>query len=180
MDRSFSDALASWTAFFALAGGASATLLGLLFVAVSLRLEIFHRREVEDVRLFAAFTLWTFLFAGAIAGLVLAPHEEPERLAAILFPLTLAGFVVMARMAVVWRRLNPGQPDPSHFDTWEGPAILASMSLSHVGLLIVVLFLTTGNPDALGLLAVIEGWLLGMGTAAAWIMLSHAGTGEKN
>jgi hypothetical protein len=42
MDNTFSQALSEWTAFYALMGGAAATLLGLLFVAVSVRLNIFH------------------------------------------------------------------------------------------------------------------------------------------
>ena len=46
MNGAFADALDQWTTYFALMGGAAATLLGLLFVAVSLRLNIFHRREV--------------------------------------------------------------------------------------------------------------------------------------
>jgi hypothetical protein len=68
MDDAFSQALADWTAFYALMGGAAATLLGLLFVAVSVRLNIFHQREVADVRDFAAFTFGTFLVAIAVAG----------------------------------------------------------------------------------------------------------------
>lgn len=177
MDRSFAQALDGWTAYFALAGGAAATLLGLLFVAVSLRLDIFQRRDVEDVRLVAVFTLWTFLFAAAIAGLVLAPHEEPERMALILLPLAVAGFLVVARIVIVWRRLNlepPNQPQVDAPKRWHGLAFLAAMILAHVGLFGVVVLLASGNPDALGLLAVIEAWLLGMGTVAAWIMLSHA------
>jgi hypothetical protein len=71
MDDAFSQALAEWTAFYALMGGAAATLLGLLFVAVSVRLNIFHQREVADVRDFAAFTFGTFLVAIAVAGFAL-------------------------------------------------------------------------------------------------------------
>lgn len=180
MDRTFAQALDGWTAYFALAGGAAATLLGLLFVAVSLRLDIFHRREVEDVRLVAVFTLWTFLFAVAIAGLVLAPHEEPERMALILLPLTVAGMLVVASIVLVWRRLNVGSPDPRPDDPpkrWHDLALLAAMTLAHVGLVGVVILLASDHPDALGLLAVVEAWLIGMGTVAAWILLSHAQPG---
>lgn len=177
MDRSFSQALDAWTAYFALGGGAAATLLGLLFVAVSLRLDIFHRREVEDVRLVAAFTLWTFLFAVAIAGLVLAPHEEPERMALILLPLTVAGFLVVVRIGMVWRRLNAGSPNPPQDGIpkhWHDLALLVAMVLTHVGLVGVVVLLAFGNLDALSLLALVEALLIGTGTVAAWIMLSHA------
>ena len=85
MNDTFSQALAEWTAYYALMGGAAATLLGLLFVAVSVRLSIFHQREVADVRDFAAFTFGTFLVAIAVAGLALAPHTHPFTLAVSLF-----------------------------------------------------------------------------------------------
>ena len=81
MDDAFSQSLADWTAFYALMGGAAATLLGLLFVALSVRLNIFHQREVADVRDFAAFTFGTFLVAIAVAGLAIAPHAHRSTLA---------------------------------------------------------------------------------------------------
>jgi hypothetical protein len=81
MDNAFSQALAEWTASYALMGGAAATLLGLLFVAVSVRLNIFHQHEVADVRDFAEFTFGTFLVAIAVAGFAIAPHAHRFSLA---------------------------------------------------------------------------------------------------
>jgi hypothetical protein len=49
------------------------------------------------------------------------------------------------------------------------------MSGPYVGLIAVVVLLWRSHPAALGWLAVVEGWLLVMGTVAAWVMLSHAG-----
>ena len=92
MDDAFSQALAEWTAFYALMGGAAATLLGLLFVAVSVRLNIFHQREVADVRDFAAFTFGTFLVAIAVAGFAIAPHAHRFSLALSLLLVSIAAF----------------------------------------------------------------------------------------
>ena len=52
---------------------------------------------------------------------------------------------------------------------------MLSMSGPYAGLIAVVALLWGSHPDALGWLAVVEGWLLVMGTVAAWVMLSHAG-----
>ena len=49
------------------------------------------------------------------------------------------------------------------------------LSPPYIGLIAVVVLLWRSHPDALGLLAFVEGWLLVMGTVAAWVMLSHAG-----
>jgi hypothetical protein len=179
MDDAFSLALAEWTAYFALMGGAAATLLGLLFVAVSVRLNIFHQREVADVRDFAGFTFGTFLVAIAVAGLAIAPHVHSFTLALSLLRVGIAAFFAIAVVARLWIRLNdpatgsrPGYT-PAIRRGW---VYLLGMSGPYLGLIAVVALLWRSHPSALGWLAVVEGWLLVMGTVAAWVMLSHAGS----
>jgi hypothetical protein len=178
MDAAFSQALADWTAFYALMGGAAATLLGLLFVAISLRLNIFHQRQVADVRDFAAFTFGTFLIAIAVAGLAIAPHAHRFSLALSLLLVSIAAFVAIAWIARLWIRLNRPASDARPGYTsgeWQGWAYFLGMSGPYIGLIVVVALLWRSHPAALGWLAVVEGWLLVMGTVAAWVMLSHAG-----
>jgi hypothetical protein len=178
MDETFSQALAEWTAFYTLMGGAAATLLGLLFVAVSVRLNIFHQRQVADVRDFAAFTFGTFLVAIAVAGLAIAPHAHRFTLALSLLLVGIAAFVAIAWIARLWIRLNfpaTGSRPGSTPGEWQGWAYMLGMSGPYAGLIVAVALLWRSHPGALGWLAVVEGWLLVMGTVAAWVMLSHAG-----
>jgi hypothetical protein len=178
MDDAFSLALTEWTAYFALMGGAAATLLGLLFVAVSVRLNIFHRREVADVRDFAAFTFGTFLVAIVVAGLAIAPHARQSTLVLSLLLVGIAAFFAIALVARLWIRLNDPATGPRPGYTpaeWRGWLYLLGMSGPYLGLIAVVVLLWRSHPAALGWLAVVEGWLLVMGTVAAWVMLSHAG-----
>jgi hypothetical protein len=178
MDDAFSQTLADWTAFYALMGGAAATLLGLLFVALSVRLNIFHQREVADVRDFAAFTLGTFLVAIAVAGLAIAPHAHRSPLALSLLLVGIAAFFAIAVVARLWIRLNDPvtRPRPGYTPgKWWGWLYLLGMSGPYIGLLAVVVLLWRSHPAALGWLAVVEGSFLVMGTVAAWVMLSHAG-----
>ena len=178
MDVTFEQALAEWTAFYALMGGAAATLLGLLFVSVSLRLNIFHQRQVADVRDFAAFTFGTFLVAIAVAGLAIAPHAHRFTLALSLLLVGIAGFFAIAVIARLWIRLNvpaTGARPGSAPDERRGWAYLLGMGGPYTGLLAVAALLWRSHPSALGWLAVVEGWLLVTGTVAAWVMLSHAG-----
>ncbi len=178
MDETFSDALSEWTAFYALMGGAAATLLGLLFVAVSVRLNIFHESQVADVRAFAAFTFGTFLVAIAVAGLAIAPHAHRFTLALSLLLVGIAAFVAIVWIARLWIRLNfpaPGSRPDYASDERRGWVYFLGMSGPYVGLIAVVALLWRSHPAALGWLAVVEGWLLVMGTVAAWVMLSHAG-----
>ena len=178
MDEAFSQSLAEWTAFFALMGGAAATLLGLLFVAISLRLNIFHQRQVADVRDFAAFTFGTFLVAIAVAGLAIAPHAHRFSLALSLLLVSISAFVAIAWIARLWIRLNApatGARPGYRPSAWQGWAYLLGMSGPYAGLIAVVILLWRSHPAALGWLAIVEGWLLVMGTVAAWVMVSHAG-----
>jgi hypothetical protein len=178
MDEAFAKALAEWSTFYALIGGASATLLGLLFVAVSVRLNIFHQRQVADVRDFAAFTFGTFLVAIGVAGLAVAPHAHRSTLALSLLLVSIASISGIAVVARVWISLNAPAtgPRPGYGPAeWRGWVYLLVLSPPYIGLIAVVALLWRSHPDALGLLAFVEGWLLVMGTVAAWVMLSHAG-----
>jgi hypothetical protein len=178
MDDSFSEALAEWTAFYALMGGAAATLLGLLFVAVSVRLNIFHQTQVADVRAFAAFTFGTFIVAIAVSGLAIAPHAHRFTLALSLLLVGIAAFVAIAWIARLWIRLNfpaTGSRPGYSSDERRGWVYFLGMSAPYVGLIVAVALLWRSHPATLGWLAVVEGWLLITGTVAAWVMLSHAG-----
>jgi hypothetical protein len=178
MDDTFAQALAEWSTFYALMGGASATLLGLLFVAVSVRLNIFHQRQVADVRDFAAFTFGTFLVAIGVAGIAVAPHAHRSTLALSLLLVSIAAISGIAVVARVWISLNvpaTGRRPGYGPAEWRGWVYMLVLSPPYIGLIAVVALLWRSHPDALGLLAFVEGWLLVMGIVAAWVMLSHAG-----
>jgi hypothetical protein len=181
MDVAFAQALDDWSAFYTLMGGAAATLLGLLFVALSLRLNIFQRPEVADVRDFAAFTFGTFLVAIVIAALVLAPHEGRMPLALALAVIAIGGLAAAAQFAREWVRLNEptSETRPGYStDQWQGWAYSAAMGAGYAALLVVADLVRTGDPGALGWLAIVEGWHLTLGTVSAWVLLSHAGANQ--
>ena len=178
MDEAFAAALAAWAAFYAFAGGAAATLLGLLFVSVSLRLDIFRRREVADVRDFAAFTFASFLAALAVAGLALAPHQRRPTMALPLLALGLAGLGVVGYLVREWVRLNPPSAGPRPgLDPrdWRGWIYIGGLALPFAALTLVALLLWAGRVGALAGLAAVEGGLLATATVSAWLMLTRAG-----
>jgi hypothetical protein len=178
LDGSFAQAVDQWTTYFALMGGAAATLLGLLFVAVSLRLNIFHQREVADVRDYAALTLGTFLIAIAVAGVTLAPHDHPGFVAPALFVIGVVGVLGVVWVVRVSIALNPApletRPGPLPH-RWRGWPYALFVTCPYASVIAAAVLLWIGHTDALGWLAITEGWLLGSGTIVAWILLSHAG-----
>lgn len=178
MAGSFARDLDEWTTYYALMGGAAATLLGLLFVAVSLRLNILHQREVADVRDFAALTLGTFLVAIAVAGVALAPHEQPGFIAPALLLIGVVGLLGVARVVQLSLALNrtAAQPPPgAPASRWGARPYAVFVTCPFAAVVIAALLLWVGHVDALGWLAITGGWFLASGTVVAWILLSHAG-----
>jgi hypothetical protein len=73
--------LHAWHDFFLLAGGASATLMGLVFVSVSLTMNVGPLTEGDDARrevgLFVTPIVYQFGYALAISGVAVAPWTDP-------------------------------------------------------------------------------------------------------
>ncbi len=132
MDRSFAQAVAAWADFYACTGTAAATLLGLLFVAVSLRTGIFRAAEVADVRDEAVYTFGTFLALMLVAGVFLVPDQRPAGVAVPLALLGALGLVGLGRVYRQWHPLNPGMALPG---VWK--AYFAGSGLGYGGLLVI-------------------------------------------
>jgi hypothetical protein len=183
VDGPFADSLSDWMAFFALMGGAAATLLGLLFVAVSLRLNIFRQRNVRDIRDFAAFTLATYLVAMMVAGLVLAPHARQETVALPLLLIGLGGLGALGWVIAEWLRLDLPRAMPAQEHARQqhwGWVIMGALATPYLIVIAAALLLWQGSSPALGLLALAEASLLVVGTGATWLILSHAGNSPED
>jgi hypothetical protein len=182
MESEFSDTLASWTPFYGFVGTAAVTLLGLLFVAVSLRLDIFRDARTADVRDFARLTLFSFLAPMLISGLALMPHEQPLMLAISLFVIAAVGLTGSIYLCWEWVQLNPRRdlstpgPSPRQVQGW---FYIGSVGLTYGGVAIGGVLFLLGNDGAFGVVGVAEGAILLSGTINAWVMLSNAGNSPQ-
>ena len=77
---SFEDAIAGWHDFYMLTAGAAATLLGLLFVAVSLNLRLFTDPSQPRFRADASVTFSSYLYLVLISLIFVAPNPDRTRL----------------------------------------------------------------------------------------------------
>jgi hypothetical protein len=89
----FTATIKEWETFYLLGGTAAATLIGLLFVAVSIHIDIFHRKTSTDLHHFAALTFNCFFYALLISMLFLIPNLSPLGLGVPLFLLGLLGLL---------------------------------------------------------------------------------------
>ena len=93
----FSAVVLSWHDFFLAAAGASAALLGLLFVGVSINLAAIAADERVDLRARAAQAFANLVFVLLIALIMLIPGNDPRWLAV---GLGVVAAVALARVAI--------------------------------------------------------------------------------
>ncbi len=103
MMNDFSEAIAQWQTFYLMVGTASATLIGLLFVAVSIHIDDFHRKSSADLHSFAALTFNCFFYVLLISILFLVPKLSSWGLG---IPLLLLSGLGLANMAVQQHRIQ--------------------------------------------------------------------------
>jgi hypothetical protein len=103
--------LHGWDNFFTLAGEAGATLIGLLFVAITVGSAMSTSRGVYGTRAFLTPTL--VHFAGVLFEclVVLAPWPSKWPLAIILGLSGLAGLVYQIRVILMQRKIDFASPD---------------------------------------------------------------------
>ena len=100
MHASFSSTVAGWRDFYMLAGETSATFVGLIFVAVSLHLDLVGEAGISAIFTLARRTFSSFILIVIISLVFLIPREGPRGLG---WPLLALGIVDMMQMAVDWR-----------------------------------------------------------------------------
>jgi hypothetical protein len=109
----FSSLAGTWHDFYLTAGAAAATLIGLLFVGLSINLDEFTADAGGDLRLLAEQAFANFIFVLVIALFVLIPNQDATSLA---LELVIVGIVGASRMVRRVRAFRRGQQDP--FGGW--------------------------------------------------------------
>src|SRR5215472_12210980 len=102
MQASLFELLHDWHDFYILAGTASATLVGLMFVAASIGAQLFNQKHSEALQAFISPTVVHFSSALFICILVTIPSHTFLTLAALLVLGGLSGCLYSGR---VWMQL---------------------------------------------------------------------------
>jgi hypothetical protein len=126
MPETFADTLRSWNNFYFMAGGAAATLIGLLFVAVSLGATLVSADREAAINIFVTPILFYFISVMGIASLMLVPTDSYTVVAGLLLCVGVYG---LGRMAVIihgMMQLSRGQAlDHGH---WKWHATIPGLS----------------------------------------------------
>lgn len=163
--ESFYDKLTHWQPFFSTVAGATATLAGLLFVALSINREKLMAMENRELLRSAKRSFGDYLFAMFIALLFLMPNHEPFGLALPLLS------VAVVRICFLFLALCHS----ANKSRWREQFFPA---LSCVGLIVVVVEIYRGEMMAAFLLVVVIAFLLYNATMNAWDLLIMEKKGE--
>jgi len=163
----FGQLVQEWQVFYATIATASATLIGLLFVAMSLNLGMFSSTENIGLKRLASQTLMNFLYAIIFALIFLIPRQSPIGLGV---PLMCNGIVGLIRTVSHLHTLLSNIPQGiSRKDTF----VRAAMALVAFLVLIIVSFLVMvyANTDSLYWLVAPMILLLMSASANTWSLL---------
>ena len=165
----FSQTITDWQTFYLLTGTAAATLIGLLFIAISINTDIFHGKSRLDLRHFAGLTFNCFFYALVVSLLFLMPGLTPLGLGLPLLLIAGAGLantVIQQRRA---RRAEAGRGDIRIASRFTIPILCLS------GLVIIAASVIMQITQSLyGVVAVVI-FLLGSAAVNAWTLLMRAG-----
>jgi len=95
--EAFTHTVETWHDFYVMMGTTSATLMGLLFVSLSINVDTITRKENDDLRVLATQTFASFLTVLLFAVLFLIPRQTPRGLALPLFGIGGFGLFITIR-----------------------------------------------------------------------------------
>jgi len=175
MSDPFMDAIATWQNFYMLTGSAAATLMGLIFVSVSLHIDIISETEkYGDIRALAIQTFINFLLILSFAFIFMVPSDTPF---GIGIPLLILGFLGIVRTARLWRKFgmrasSKGQVFTVNQIRW---SLLIPHTICFITLIIVAADVLQGNTRFLDWMVLIIIWLLISATRIAWDLMLRVG-----
>jgi hypothetical protein len=159
--------MAKWATFASIAGAASAGLTGLLFVAVSIRIDVIARSAALRNR--AAQTLSLFVTVLFIAILLAIPGQADGTLGGELIALAIlvgAGLLLLDRRARLGTQATAAEAVARTLDAVAPNAVTAAL------LLIAGLLTVSGVHAGLDVLVLPVITALAGGIASAWLLLT--------
>jgi hypothetical protein len=164
--NNFYEFIRAWETFYLLVGTAAATLIGLLFIAISIHISAFHQQKAKLIHHYAALTFNCFFYVLLIAIVFLIPNLSPLSLG---IPLALLGGLGLANAILQRYRARDEIKIANKFTL----PIIGLSGLFVIGILILFRI----YPSIYGLVPVILIFLMSS-TLNAWTLLIY--TEDRN
>jgi len=166
------DVLHDWQIFYVLMGGASATLTGLMFVAVSLGMNLVNDASEADIHTYVSPTLFHFVACLLLAGIVLMAGHTPLSFAFLDSALALVGlWKVLGVIRQMQQSDHATKAEQIHEDQhWVWHGILPLVAYALIGLTGIGQALSTSSLLFTGL-ALAEALLLMCAIRNTWLLV---------
>jgi hypothetical protein len=164
--ETFSQVVAGWRDFYLMIGTAAATLVGLLFVSLSLNADVIAKKKNADLRALAEQTFASFLFILMSAVFFLIPGQEPLGLGLPLLGVGLLAMYVTGRHFLLTRKHHP-----RHWGWWSVTSRFIAAAVCFAGLIAIAILLLLGNTGGLNWLVSIMIVLITSASFNAWNLL---------
>lgn len=170
MSASFSSTIADWHDFYMLAGTASATLIGLLFVAVSLHIDLIGESGAETILSLARRTFTRFIIVVIVALLFLVPHQDPKGLG---LPLLAVGIAEALRTFRVSWTATKGLREHGGFRDFTDRVMLSLVLplVSSIGFILIAATILAGTTAYLYWMVPIVAVVLTTAASNAWDLM---------
>lgn len=134
---SFAEQLGAWVPFATMLGGAAATLMGLLFVAVSINSRAVTEMGDKDARMLAINTFAGFLFLLVYALYLLVPNQSRNSLGwSFLISAIIQCRVILEDAVRIWR-VQPGRATFLHLVARQALPVASAVLIAVVGILLI-------------------------------------------
>ena len=168
--NSFAETIDSWHDFYMLAGAASATLVGLIFVAVTLHIDVIaEAKKSSDVRMLVEQIFINFILILCFSFIFVVPSDSPN---GIGYPLLILGMIEIAHTAVLWLRfLRMRGGDRIFKSTMILRRILLPNTICYMALIIIGADVLQGGTRYLGWMVMVIVWLIISATQSTWDLM---------
>lgn len=163
----FAQRVQEWQLFYATIAGSSATLVGLLFVALSVNPEAWSSAKNAGITALARRTFTTFLYVIGIALTFLVPRQTPPGIGLPLVLISILG------LRVTFGELVSARRDSSPKSSTGSTPRRVALKIATFGLLIVIagVVLVRGDAALLGLMVAPMMFLLISASLNTWDLL---------
>jgi hypothetical protein len=166
--ESFAQELKDWQPFFSTVAAASATLVGLIFVSLSI-----HRAQDQAASAIDRFSMaqrsfGDFLYVIMLGLVFLVPHRIPASLAVALFVLGAARGIGLLRQGLGVRARRARSRSLA-----DALRVYAIPGFAALGLLVVAFEVLRGNTESIFGLVLVVAALMTTGSWNAWLLLTE-------
>lgn len=178
METTLSEAVAGWQNFYMLAGASSASLIGLLFVSISMHIDtIVSLQKTDAVRALADQTFRNLIIILSFAFIFTIPDPTPYGTGVPLFILGMLGL-----LRTVWLWIKFGRMSRIRILKAEQllQQLLIPNTICYVALITISISLIQGSVNVLGWMVLVVIYLTIAALISAWILMVRLSEVKRN